>query len=70
MTVMAGTPAWDVERDLARYARQTCDFKSGANLGNVADCAFDAAAVEFNRSGFKYASSEGGTSFVHRACLS
>lgn len=57
--------AQDVERDLMRYSQRTGDLKRGATFGNIANRAFDAAAVELNRSGLEYALSGYGAPFMH-----
>jgi hypothetical protein len=45
--------AQDVECDLMRYSQWTRHLKRGAAFGNVANRAFDTAAVELNRSGLE-----------------
>jgi hypothetical protein len=63
MTTDAATQ--DVERDLMRYSQWTRDLKPGTTFGDVTNRAFDTAAIELDRSGFEYALSRYGTSFVH-----
>jgi hypothetical protein len=69
VAMMTDAATENVERDLMRYAHRTCDLKRGTTFGNVANRAFDTAAVELNRSGFEDALSGYGASFVHSASL-